>query len=111
MEQPDDPATKFALQILNRHPQISYGHAVSAAEFSGIKELPRHVFFTAVRRLGIPRSEDVAALSSPSPASLTASGGSLVDQLEGIRRSFAATAEIRQALVNMRRVVRAALAE
>ena len=110
MENPDDRATRFALQILSNHPQISYEHAVSAAEFSGLKELPQHVFFTAVRRLGIPRTEDVAALSSPSPTSLTESGR-LVDQLEGIRRRFSETAEIRQALVNMRRVVRAALAE
>jgi hypothetical protein len=111
----DAPATQFALQILRSHPQISYEHAVSAAEYSGVCQLPRGVFFDAAERLGIRRDREEriepasATGSTTSTASTAPTTPTLVEQLDQFRRGLAETAKIREALLRMQRVVRAAL--
>jgi hypothetical protein len=101
----DAPATQFALQILRSHPQISYEHAVSAAEYSGVCQLPRGVFFDAAERLGIRRDREERSELASAPGSTT----TLVEQLDQFRQGLAQTAQIREALLRMQRVVHAAL--
>lgn len=102
--QRDARAIQFALEILRSHPQISYDHAVAAAECEGVTVLPRHVFFQAVQRLGIRRPDENVADLAEAP-----SDAPLLRQLEQIRGEFVETAAMRDALANIRRVVRAAL--
>ena len=113
------PAARFALEILRRHPQISYEHAVSAAEYAGVQRLPRDVFFDTAERLGIPRDRTMTPatptldVGRPGEPHGEASGSTahLFARLEKFQKQVAETAEIRAALERMRQVVRAALAE
>ena len=112
------PAARFALEILRRHPQISYEHAVSAAEYAGVHRLPRDVFFDTAERLGIPRDRTVTPAPPPGSERLSEpdhpaseSTAHLFARLEAFQQQVAANARIRAALERMRQVVRAALAE
>lgn len=111
----DEPASRFARQILSAHPQISYEHAVSAAEYAGVHRLPRAVFFAAAARLGIDRQDRPAAdeaLSEVAPSGQARSddlASRLDTQIEQARQLLAHTAQLRDALTRMREVVRATL--
>ena len=115
----EEPAARFALEILRNHPQISYEHAVSAAEYAGVQRLPRSVFLEAAERLGIPRDqtaiEPVQTLDVDRPRRLrdepNGTSATLLAQLDAFQQLVAETGEIRTALERMRLVVRAALAE
>ena len=116
----EEPAVRFATEILQQHPQISYENAVSAAEYAGLSRLPRDVFFDTAARLGLPRDRTEVAAGSTSPAEreaaglrsrLTAQTEGLLARLSAFEADLAETARIRSALEGMRRVVLAALAE
>ncbi len=107
----DAPATRFALEILRNHPQISYEHAVSAAGYSGVGQLPRRVFFDAAERLGIAREPEPPPAVLPEPTMPVDAPSTLLRQLDQFREQMTETATVRDALLRMRTVVRAALAE
>jgi hypothetical protein len=103
----DAPETRFSLEILRSHPQISYEHAVSAAEYSGVPHLPRGVFLAAADRLGIIRSPEAnlrIVHRAPQDAPTT-----LLQQLDRFREQMTDTATMREALLRMQKTVRAAL--
>jgi hypothetical protein len=104
----DSAAMRFAVEILTRHPQISYGHAVSAAEYAGVGALPRRVFRDALVRVGIEREDDEGPAAGAGAAA-DAAAAPLIGRLEQIRQQFAETAAFRTALLEIRSAVRSAL--
>ena len=98
----EDPAAPFAREILRRHPQIRYEHAVAAAEAAGLPGLPRAQFRAAIRELQIERAEPEAESGAESP---------LLAALTAAQEQCRDTERLRLALARMRAVVRAALAE
>ena len=85
---------------------------MSAAEYNGVERLPRPVFFAAAERLGLSRDE---AAEAPSEETQEAerlpqdSRSPLLLELDRFREQMTETATIRDALLRMRKVIRAAL--
>jgi hypothetical protein len=102
----DAQATRFALEILRKHPQISFANARAAAEYAGLEALPRTAFDAAVEELGIDREPDE---STPGAGVDGVEESQLIAQLEALRDDFAETEAMRGALVDIQRLVRAVL--
>lgn len=99
----DQPAGRFALRLLRDHPQISYQHALSAAEYAGLEGLPSPVFFAAVDQLGIVRQDRGERTPSAGDSAV------LLVQLERLLEECRYASELRDVLLQIRAVTRAAL--
>lgn len=113
MNEKPSKASRFALEILREHPQISFAHAVSAATYAGIMELSAKDYQAAQRYLGIPLSA-TQEINGQGPVIVPKDHidtAELIRKLEAIRAQYAETAALREALIEIRTVVRAALLE